>query len=130
MGIKELVLNENNCDDYDEELSKEIEKEFPNSPFVISIDDEELVKLDEPFTDEKTIYIMDSRFDDMDYYQYDVAKMKVERIDNKPITLRQILETMIKDKHYHYDMVICDCHTFLEGFRETSNTVYEAIFGS
>ncbi len=85
------------------------DREFPNYPFRIALDDDELLKLDEPFTDEPEIFIRDDRSRKCgwkdDYVPDYVSNLhdtniSVKQIDNKPITLRQILEKMAKTPEY------------------------------
>ena len=45
-----------------------IKNEFPSCPFTISLDADLLIKLDEPFTDEKVIFVKDDRATDDNYY--------------------------------------------------------------
>jgi hypothetical protein len=114
-----------------------IENEFPNCPFSISLDRTDMIRLDEPFTDENKIIIYDNR---MDLWEYSLInddikkkyrnKLIIRRInDNKPITLRQILEKMSKSKHYNDSFMMCD-HHFLECISKCSNVLYEPGFGS
>jgi len=141
-ALVEYCIKHSDVDDYDE-LFKLIENEFTGSPFSISLDTDELKKLDEPFTDLDKIYIVDSRINSDTNYYYSstpVATMKilqsnnkviVKKIDGKPITLRQILTTMIKHRHYNKKIVRADFHTFLEGFDPTNDpNVFETSFGS
>ena len=114
--------------------------EFPNSSFDISLGFNELKKLDEPFTDLKKIYIMDGRISNNNYYYSDThpdtikslaTKLIVRQKDYKPITLRQILNTMIKHRHYRNKSVCEDPHRFLEMFKKTNDpSIFDTFFGS
>ncbi len=84
-------------------------EEIPNCPFTIELDVDELIKLDAPFTDEPEIFIRDDRSRKCgwkdDYVPDYVSNLhdtniSVKQIDNKPITLRQILEKMAKTPEY------------------------------
>ena len=121
------------CDECTEKYFKRMEKEFPNYPFNVSLGGEELCLLDEPFTDEKTIIIYDDRMDSYFYNDVDERtkkkyryKLKVSSINNKPITLRQILKTMAESNHYNDPFVTQDNHHFLEA--EDSNLHLRLLF--
>ena len=97
--------------------------EFLNCPFEISLATEDLEKLDVPFTDETSIVIMDTRATSLNYYwngwkESELEKFNsqilVNKVGNKCITLRQILNTMIKSKYYHTLSVMQEPHCFLE----------------
>ena len=62
------------------------------------------------------------------YFHYTVIK----QIDNAPITLRQVLATMINDNHYHNDLITNDPHNFLGGFRKHKlyTILYSTLWGS
>jgi hypothetical protein len=118
-----------------------LEAEFPNTPFVISFSVDVLKKLDEPFTNLDTIYIIDDRISEFNYYYSGVcpsvlnnlsSELVIQSIDNKPITLRQILNKMIIDKHYNNRVVSRDDHRFLESLdtNDGTNDVFYTFFGS
>jgi hypothetical protein len=114
--------------------------EFPNSPFNICLTFKTLQKLDEPFTSLHTIIIMDGRISDSNSYYSGVYESEliklhhelvIESIDNKPITLRQVLTSMITNKHYNMSVIRRDYHRFLKAFRLTDDPhVFSAFFGS
>jgi hypothetical protein len=142
--IKDYITLHSTLDKIDDEymngLMDIINNEFPNAPFNISLDDEELLNLDEPFTNEKVIFIKDGRQNEYSYYYKQVILdgtinkycdyMKIEQINNNPITLRQIINNMIKSEHYNDDDVKQDDHKFLEGFEKQTDIQYEVFFGS
>ncbi len=85
------------------------DREFPNYPFRIALDDDELLKLDEPFTDEPEIFIRDNRSSVMawqeGYKPSSVSNLhdtniNIKKIGNTSITLRQILEEMANTPEY------------------------------
>ena len=127
-------------EEYYEELFKKTDDEFPDCDFNISIFNklEDFDELDKSFTEEKTILIKDDRTS-ASYFFSDLTKDEkskyihyttVKQINNKPITLRQILNAMCNDEHYKMMREIQCPHNFLEGFDKTNNLVYEAGFGS
>jgi hypothetical protein len=134
------------CNKYGEDvyidvLDHLLEAEFPNTPFVISFPADVLKKLDEPFTNLDTIYIIDDRISEFNYYYSGVcpsvlnslsSELVVQSIDNKPITLRQILNRMIVDNHYNNVVVCRDDHRFLESLHTNGGTdnVFYTFFGS
>ena len=134
------------CNKYGEDvyidvLDHLLEAEFPNSPFVICFSADVLKKLDEPFTNLDRICIVDDRISQYNYYYSGVcpsvlnslsSNLIVKSIDNKPITLRQIINEMILDEHYNSDVVCRDDHRFLESLdvREDSDDIFYTFFGS
>ena len=114
--------------------------EFPTSPFNISLGIESLQQLDQPFTELELINIVDNRISMFNPYYLDVYptdlinldnNLVVKSIDNKPITLRQILNAMINDKHYNNPVVIRDNHRFLKSFYiENNSDTFFAVFSS
>ena len=124
-----------------EQLYETLDRAFPKTPFSISCVDD-VFELDEDFTDEQVVIIVDDRakywhfwgdmFSDIrnisEYINYTV----VRKVDDKPITLRQMIQAMIDDKHYWNEVVMRDSHQFLEGFdrRERSNIEFVCSFGS
>jgi hypothetical protein len=134
------------CNKYGEDvyidvLDHLLEAEFPNSPFVISFSVDDLKKLDEPFTNLDRICIVDDRISQYNYYYSDVcpsvlntlsSNLIIKSVDNKPITLRQIINEMILDEHYNSDVVRGDDHCFLESLdvREDSDDIFYTFFGS
>lgn len=113
-----------------------IEAEFPNTPFVISFPVDVLKKLDESFTNLDKIYIIDDRISQFNYYYSGVcpsvlnnlsSRLVIQSIDNKPITLRQILNRMILDEHYNNVVVCRDDHRFLE-FLDTRDETYDVFY--
>jgi hypothetical protein len=114
--------------------------EFPNSPFNICLSFNQLQKLDEPFTSFDRIIIIDGRISDSNpyysgVYETELSKLYhelvIESIDNKPITLRQVLTSMSTDKHYNMSVIRRDYHRFLEDFGPTDEPhVFSTFFGS
>ena len=123
-----------------EELNNLIDIEFPNAPFSISLEMNEIKKLDHPFTSLDKIIILDGRISNSNYYYADVYEnilnelndeLVVKSIDNNPITLRQVLNAMINDTHYNKAVICRDDHRFLEGFESTENpSIFISFFGS
>jgi hypothetical protein len=122
-----------------EELNNLINIEFPNSPFNICLTFNRLKKLEEPFTSLHKIIIIDGRISDLNpyysgVYESELIKLHhelvIESIDNKPITLRQVLTAMITSKHYNMSVILRDSHRFLEAFQPTDEPhVFRAFFG-
>lgn len=122
-----------------ERFNKLIDIEFPNSPFNICLTFNELQKLDKPFTSFDKIIIMDGRITDSNpyysgVYESELIKLHhelvIESIDNKPITLRQVLISMISDTHYNMPVICKDYHRFLEAFEPTDEPhVFSTFFG-
>ena len=110
-----------------EKLYEELDKTFPKTPFSISCVDY-LHKLDEVFTEQNMIIIVDDRAKSWHVWNYTVVK----KVNDNPITMRQVIQAMIDDKHYWNEVVLRDCHVFLEGFdkRDRSEIEYVAYFGS
>lgn len=124
-------------DEYYEEIFARWDKEFPDVPFSISLPDEYLDKLDEQFTDEDIIIIKDDRTDSYyyskcskEYKKKFINNMVIKATKNNKITLRQIINKMIKNKHYSNEVVIQDNHNFLEGFAKINDNMYMPFFGS
>ena len=58
-------------------------------------------------------------------------KLIVKRLNGNPITLRQILNTMINHRHYRSKVICDDPHRFLEIFEKTNvPSVFNTFFGS
>ena len=121
--------------DYDR-LYDELDTIFPRCPFVISCVDT-IDELDKVFINEKVIFIYDNR--PLYNYYYDGVENPQQYHNytliiatGEYITLRDIIDGMINDSHYHRNMVKHDPHRFLEGFDKSSksNIQYTASFGS
>ena len=135
----EIDVNDVNdiSDDFYYKMNQLIEEEFPNSPFSVALDSEDLLKLDDAFTSEKSIFIKDDRascpvfgFPNNDTRKNGLTSHTlVKQVDDKPITLRQILNTIINVQEYK-DMVKYTDHNFLEGFSKTTDIQYNTFFGS
>ena len=120
-------------------MFEELDKQFPNCPFIISCIDN-LDELDEIFTYEPVIFIYDGRVNEHNYYYENTVSLskyshylKVEmKQKNEHITLRQIINAMIDDAHYHNEFVKHDPHRFLESFDKSNNLSIQlsCFFGS
>ena len=135
------------ADSFDEEdyekLTEELNLQFPDAPFTVDFffkNVNDLCELDEPFTSEPFIFICDGRIHKYNYYYsncteeeinelYDYLLIKSESIE-KPITLRQILNEMIKSPHYNDECIRGDDHHFLVGLekRNENSIQYYASF--
>ena len=133
------IINESDSDhEYEYEyFIQQWENEFPNSPFTINLDSLYLNKLDEPFVDKDYIIIKDDRTTGYYYDNFsDDLKNKfinytiVKSTNSQKITLRHILNKLIKNKHYSNEIVVQDDHCFLEGIEKINNNMYELYFGS
>ena len=109
-------------------LFDELERQFPQCPFVISCVDT-IEQLDNAFTLDPVIFIYDDRASPNNYFYSEMSDMersqyvhylKIEREDNKPITLRQVIHAMVNDAHYHNEVVMRDPHMFLESFHKSN----------
>ena len=120
-------------------LIDELDKQFPNAPFNISCIDN-LEELDSVFTFEPVIFIHDGRAKEHNYYYENIDSftkskyihyLKIEAKDEY-ITLRQIINEMINDAHYHDTFVKGDPHNLLEGFDQLCklSIQYTCFFGS
>jgi hypothetical protein len=133
-------MDEDDREQIYDEFYRLIDVEFPKSPFSISLGFDELKKLDEPFTDLNKIYIIDDRISSSNYYYSDTplaiikslaTKLIVRSHNGNPITLRQVLNTMIHHRHYRNKSVREDSHMFLELFEKTNNpSIFDTFFGS
>jgi len=114
-----------------EQLSEELDKQFPHCPFTISCVNE-LAELDTIFSDEPVVFIYDNWSEyvsgDMQWSNY----LKVESIDDRPSSLRQFLHSMCNDRHYNDKIVMEDSHHFLEQFIKSrkSTIQYTCYWGS
>ena len=115
-----------------------IQQEFPQAPFSISLEPDVLLLLDQPVSNRKKIKIIDTNIHSSNYYYNNVSdeildKMKksiyVHKLDNQPITLRHILNTLIRHKHFK-GFKGKDDHSFLEGINESEPGIYSLQFGS
>lgn len=122
------------CDECCERYDNEIEKLFPESPFMIRLSPTLLNNIDRPLTYEKTIYIYDGRsifYEDIgniDRGQLFKNELVISQIDDNPITLRQIINEMINSKHYNELFIMSDLHYLLEYIEKESYTKYTALF--
>ena len=124
---------------WDETKYNLIEHEFPNLPFSICLDDDDLIKLDEPFTEEPVIFVKDDRasktsyswhlVDELERNQYN-SNIKIEKRGDNSITLRQIILEMSNTEEYSKINEIGDDHRFLEGFDQPTPIQFVASFGS
>jgi hypothetical protein len=95
--------------DTHEELQMELQTQFPRCPFHIDCI-KDISELDTVFSTDKVILIYDDRLNQKYHNFYDMTvseknKLRhytvVKSMGNKPITLRQVLNTMIKDSHFY-----------------------------
>ena len=95
-------------DDFYYKMNQLIQEEFPDSPFGIALDSQDLLKLDDNFTSEKSIFIKDDRascpvfgFSDNDPRKNSLTSYTlIKQVEGKPITLRQVLNTIINVQEY------------------------------
>jgi len=125
-----------------DKLFEDIDQEFPRTPFDISCIND-IHELDDEFCSDNAVIIVDDRAkywycfgrkdfeDDRDVSKY-INYTVVRRVDDEPITLRQVIQAMIDDKHYWDTEVQKDNHRFLEGFDRRSHNGIEwvAFWGS
>ena len=135
-------MNDNEDNRDWEQLFEDIDQEFPRTPFTISCIND-IHELDDEFSSENVVIIVDDRakywycfgmegFDhDRDVSKY-INYTVVRRLDDEPITMRQVIQAVIDDKHYWNEVVQRDSHRFLEGFdrRDRSKIEYVSSWGS
>jgi hypothetical protein len=111
-------------------------------PFNIELSDniKNIEDIDKPFTDEATIFICDDRIAKDNYYYKNTDELELNELCDyliitrknidKPITIRQIVNLIIKSKHYNNDIVSSDDHQNLTGFyKKSPNSIqYYASF--
>ena len=112
--------------------------EFPDCPFNHDFNNSD--KLDTKFTDEVFILIYDDRLTYIDSNFYKMTELEkntsrhytfVQAKNNKPITLRQILNRMIKDTHYSSRKIQkLFSHYYLEKFEQRGCRTWEACWGN
>lgn len=114
-----------------------INHEFPDSPFIISLPYQWILRLDEPFdkSDPDVIVIWDMRVlrDTCGFYRTikhdpDVADCEMEvykHSKDSPITLRQVIGEMSLSSHYDNEYVMQDDQRFLEGFDALGVDAYD-----
>ena len=126
-------------DDEYEELQMLLTLQFPQCPFNIECI-RNSAELDTIFSNELAILIYDER---LHHKCYNISEMStsqksklrhytvVKLMNDEPITLRQVLNTMIKDRHYHSRAIKNHFgHYFLEKcIRHIGNT-FETVWGN
>lgn len=119
------------ADAYYETMQQLVDAEFPGCPFAICLEHEALRQLDEPFTAEATISVLDDRASGAaDACGYSLpSQIEVSQVGGRPITLRQILIQMSQTPAYA-EMAQRTDHNFFEGFEQSSAAQYTACFGS
>ena len=114
-------------------------KEFSNMPFNISCIDN-IEELDKPFFDstENLIIIKDDRcfgwcFENLPEDEKNKL-LNYTKIYKRPdafyISLRDVLEGMLRDKHYKNEYMVQDDHRFLEGWDKVDEVNFTVFFGS
>ena len=112
---------------------------FPRCPFHIDCI-RNIEELDTIFSNEMVILIYDDR---LNHKYYNVGEMSVSQknklrhytvvksMNNQPITLRQVLNTMIKDKHYNSRIIEKYFkHYYLEKFIRHVDNKFETVWGN
>ena len=112
---------------------------FPRCPFHIDCI-RNIEELDTIFSDEMVILIYDDR---LNHKYYNVGEMSVSQknklrhytvvksMNNQPITLRQVLNTMIKDKHYNSRIIEKYFkHYYLEKFIRHVDNKFDTVWGN
>jgi hypothetical protein len=138
--ILEALVEINENEKRYKELNDALDEEFPGCPFDISCIDD-IKQLDEVFSFERVIFIYDDRASEHNWYYEDMSYeerreynhfLKIERMDDKPITMRQVLKAMSDEPHYSREVVMYDPHRFLESFElsKHSNIQYSMFWGS
>ena len=114
------------------------ESQFPDCPFNLDCFDD-VNMLDYKFTDEVFILIYDDRLNYLDGDFIHMTELEkntlrhytmVKAIDNKPITYRQVINTMIQDKYYSSKKTLkMFGHYYLEKFEKKSERMFETCWG-
>ena len=120
---------------------KELERLFPNCPFKISCVPC-LCHLDIMFIRSKTVIIYDDRAEEDWYFDEDEVKAAMRLLYRRKhqylhytivrsgrggyITMRDMLEAMIQDPHYHQDLVQNNPHRILERFNRKQD--FQGVF--
>ena len=123
-----------------DELLEQLDEIFPDSPFDISCFDD-ISEIHDKLCDETVIFIYDDRASSDNYYyegftEEELSKLrnytKVTASNNKYVTYKDAMDSMINDPHYHNEIIMQDPHRFLEGFikSKTSHIQYSCIWGS
>jgi len=126
-------------DDEYEELQYLLNRQFPKCPFNIDCV-RDLEELDTIFSNELVILIYDDRLNQRysDFSEMSASQKNrlrhytvVKSMNNEPITLRQVLNTMIKDRHYSSRIIERYFkHYYLEKFIRHVNNKYETVWGN
>ena len=121
-----------------EELQSLLALQFPNCPFHIDCV-RDLEELDTVFSYEMVILIFDDRLNQKYGNEHMTVSEKnkarhytvVKSMDNEPITLRQVLNTMIKDRHYNSRIIEKHFgHYYLEKFIRHIDNRFETVWGN
>lgn len=123
-------------DNFEAEL--ELKDEFPDCPFNLDCFND-VNTLDYKFTDEVFMLVYDDR---LNYVNSNFENMtEIEKInlrhytliqvkDNNPITLRQIINAMIKQRYYSSQKIQkLFGHYYLEKFEQRSQRTWEVCWG-
>ena len=95
-------------------------------------------RIDQPLTTLKSILVKDDRAKTSFYWGNLTDEEKAEftnytpihSTDEQPITMKHIINTLQKDKHYHNKVVSHQHHNFLEGYEWVSPVVLVFHYGS
>lgn len=117
-----LDRDEDTFDDEYVELQRLLQLEFGQCPFLICLDREDLLRLDEPLTPRSQIVVSDNRWRSNSATVVTVA-------DNEPITRRRILHTIKHDPIYAEIAEQSD-RIFLESIELVTPTRAACYFGS
>ena len=125
-------------DEY-EELLYLLNRQFPKCPFNIDCI-RKLEELDTIFSNELVILIYDDRLSQRYYNLSEMSESQrnklrhytvVKSMNDEPIRLRQVLNTMIKDKHYHSRAIEKHFgHYYLEKFIRHVGNKFETVWGN
>ena len=126
-------------DDEYEELLYMLSRQFPKCPFNIDCITN-LEELDTIFSNELVILIYDDRLNQKCYNISEMSTSQknklrhytvVKSMNDQPITLRQVLNTMIKDRHYHSRAIEKHFgHYYLEKFIRHIGNKFETVWGN
>ena len=118
----DVVIVDNTSEDlWNEKYHELVDLEFPNAPFTICLSNDELLQLDEPFTDKEHIIIKDDRGKSTNCYG---SYLRVQKKGETPITLRQILNAMIQNDDYKLMNEKKETHCFLETLHKMDSTQF------
>ena len=116
-------------EEFYEMLLEEVDNLYPDAPFSIACLDT-LADLDDIVSDQPVIIIHDDRATRSKYYYGDFPDEDLAGFNNYTrvyskhgaIRVRDILDALVADPHFHKEPVVFDPHNSLEGFETSSSS--------